>query len=102
MPNIPLQTLSSPILFEGVVTVSNASLNEFKTQLADYDARHGAAIFLTLLALVGLDIMSIDNEKQRQKATATWLAWGIPFFLLASFFITPEQDAMAIRRRMNR
>lgn len=74
------------------------SLTQFKLILADSDARHGAAIFLILFALVGLDIMSYENEEQRQRVTATWLAWGIPFLLLGFFIITPEQDSIAIER----
>lgn len=75
-----------------------SNLMQFKKQLADYDARHGAAIFLILFALVGVDIMSYKDEQQRQRVTAMWLAWGIPFLLLGFFIITPEQDKLAIER----
>ncbi|MCL6517730.1 hypothetical protein [Alicyclobacillus sp.] len=67
---------------------------------AEYSNRHAAAVFLILYALVGMDIMAIEDERQRERMTAAWVAWGTVFILLGFFLIAPEQDA--IYRRLGR
>ena len=78
--------------------MTNSGLQALKLQLAESGARHSVVVFLIIFTLVDMDIMAVKDESQRMKLTATWLAWGIPFLLLAFFFISPEQDAMAIKR----
>lgn len=65
-----------------------------KETIASWDARHGAAVFLILYALVGLDVMSIQDPAKRQAAVASWTPWAITFILLGFFIIGPEQDAI--------
>ncbi len=55
-------------------------------------ARHGLFTFLLVLTLVNLDIMARKTKKEQERATQTWVAWGVIFVLLAFFFITPEQE----------
>ncbi|MCY0874748.1 MAG: hypothetical protein OWT28_00460 [Firmicutes bacterium] len=78
--------------------ISKADLARFTKELGDFDARHGAAVFLILFALIGLDIMSIKDPKAQMAATAAWLPWGIVFILVGFFLVGPEQDALAIAR----
>lgn len=71
---------------------------------ADYQAaeaanRHDAVIFLMLFAIIGLDLFAIEDEQQRQRATAVWLAWGLAFLLAGFFLIAPEQSALQRARR---
>jgi len=69
-----------------------------KEKIASWDARYGAAVFLTLYALVGLDVMSIRDPAKRQAAVASWTPWAISFILLGFFIIGPEQDAIMAHR----
>lgn len=78
--------------------ITQATMAHFKTQLGSFDARHGAAVFLILFALIGLDIMSIKDAKAQMAATAAWLPWGIVFILVGFFLVQPEQDALAAAR----
>ena len=78
--------------------MSKPSLRASHMQLAESGARHSVVVFLIIFTLVDMDIMAVKDESQRMKLTATWLAWGIPFLLLAFFFISPEQDAIALQR----
>jgi len=59
------------------------------------NARHGAFVFLILFTLTGMDIRSKKSKLEQERATHTWLAWGITFLLLAFFIIAPEQELMA-------
>lgn len=68
-----------------------------KAQIASFDARHGAAVFLTLFALAGLDIMAMKEPAAAAKATQAWVAWGTVFILLGFFVIGPEQDVRMAR-----
>jgi hypothetical protein len=65
---------------------------------AEASARHSVAVFLIIFTLVDQDIRGLKTEQERRKATAMWLAWGIPFVLLAFFIITPEQESMEKQR----
>lgn len=67
---------------------------------AEASNRHSAAIFLIIYSLVGMDIMSVQDEKQRQKITAKWVAWGVVFTLIGFFIISPEQEA--IQKKLER
>lgn len=60
---------------------------------AEAGVRHSAVVFLIIFTLVGQDIEGMETEAKKRRATAMWLAWGIPFLLLAFFIITPEQEA---------
>ncbi|QSO48045.1 hypothetical protein [Alicyclobacillus mengziensis] len=67
-------------------------------QKAEASARHGLFTFLILFTLVNLDIMARKTKKEQEKATQTWVAWGVTFVLLAFFIITPEQELLQSRR----
>jgi hypothetical protein len=67
---------------------------------AEASARHSVAVFLIIFTLVDQDIRGLKTEQERRKATAMWLAWGIPFLLLAFFIITPEQESMEKKREV--
>ena len=67
-------------------------------QKAEESARHGLFTFLILFTLVNLDIMARKTRKEQEKATQTWVAWGVTFVLLAFFIITPEQEFLQSRR----
>ena len=82
----------------GGSTVSSDKLQAFKYYLAESGARHSVVVFLIIFTLVDIDISSEKDEAKRRKLTATWLAWGIPFLLLAFFIISPEQDAIATKQ----
>ncbi|WP_157071031.1 hypothetical protein [Alicyclobacillus acidiphilus] len=73
----------------------NEALREF--QRIEANTRHDVAIFLILYSLIGLDIFSIKDEKQREKVTAAWVSWGVVFVLVGFFILAPERDAQAIR-----
>lgn len=62
-------------------------------QQKEQSARHGVAIFLTLFSLIALDTV-FTEDKDREKRSRMWTAWGITFVLLAFFIITPEQEAL--------
>lgn len=47
-------------------------------------------LFLLILTLVNVHIMSHENERAKEQATARWVAWGVIFTLLGFFVITPE------------
>lgn len=78
--------------------ITQEAMARFKEELGSFDARHGAAVFLILFALIGLDIMSIKDPKAQMAATAAWLPWGIVFILVGFFLVGPEQDALAVAR----
>ncbi|MCL6548756.1 MAG: hypothetical protein K6T30_07580 [Alicyclobacillus sp.] len=63
---------------------------------AEESARHGLFVFLLLLTLVNLDIMARHSREEQERATQTWLAWGVVFVLLAFFIITPEQEQLQL------
>ncbi|QSO50249.1 hypothetical protein JZ785_14885 [Alicyclobacillus curvatus] len=65
---------------------------------AEASARHSVAVFLIIFTLVDQDIRGLKTEQERRKVTAMWLAWGIPFVLLAFFIITPEQESREQKR----
>lgn len=62
------------------------------------DTRHDLAIFLILYLLVGLDLFSIKDEKQREKMTAAWVSWGVVFVLIGFFILAPARAAEEIAR----
>ncbi|QQE76807.1 hypothetical protein [Alicyclobacillus sp. SO9] len=74
--------------------MSRTSDQKSKLRQAEEEARHGVAVFLIIYSLVGIDIQSKKTEEEKRKTTALWLAWGIPFLLLAFFIITPEQQTI--------
>lgn len=76
---------------------SNEALQDYL--YAEASNRHAAAVFLILYALIGLDTMSIEDPKLREKMTVAWIAWGITFILLGFFIIGPEQAAIAKAHR---
>ncbi|MCL6452395.1 MAG: hypothetical protein K6T78_02070 [Alicyclobacillus sp.] len=64
-------------------------------QKGEADARHGVFTFLILLTLANLDIMARKTKREQERATQTWVAWGVIFVLLAFFIIAPEQELLA-------
>lgn len=70
--------------------MSNQTLREW--QKAEENARHSLFVFLIILTLVNLDIMARKTKKEQERATQTWVAWGVIFVLLAFFIIAPEQE----------
>lgn len=70
-----------------------------KWQKGEESARHSLFVFLLILTLVNLDIMARKTEAEKQRATQTWVAWGVTFVLLAFFIITPEQELLQSQAR---
>ncbi len=61
-------------------------------------ARHGLFTFLLIFSLVNLDIMAQKSREEQERATQTWVGWGLTFVLLAFFIITPEQEWLAVNQ----
>ena len=91
---LPLHNLDAETWTEGV-TMPKMDLKEW--QKAEEAARHSLFVFLILLTLVNLDIMARKSKREQERATQTWVAWGVTFVLLAFFIISPEQELLQSR-----
>lgn len=93
MPIHSLQLLR--MLYGALFMRESMSVGNVIREFARLEAntRHDVAVFLILYSLVGLDLFSIKDEKQREKITTAWVSWGVAFVLIGFFILGPARDA---------
>lgn len=86
-----LRIVYNAVFGRGGVRVEQAGQQDSRRE--EHNVRHDVVVFLTLYSLIGLDVLSVKDKEQREKAKAAWVTWGIVATLIGSFVLAPARDA---------